>query len=352
MDTLTGTEMADVIWGAGMADMLSGMGGDDRIEGGAGADTINGGTGSDTAVYKNSAGGVDVDLTRSVQKGGEAEGDVLVSIENVRGGMGADTIMGAGDNNMLYGQGGHDLLDGMGGNDMIRGGKGSDMIMGGSGMDTLKGDIGNDTVKGGDGDDLLRGGKQADMLYGGMGDDTLMGDKGDDILMGDAGMDVFMFGSADSDSYDMVKDFTSGEDLISFGTSMKASELKEILDTAEDTPDGMYKYTYGTTSFVVGTKLKDTDFPEDHRQPDSPPGTTPPRGQGGVSRDLTAGNDNWPTLFEDDNRGHDNIRGLAGNDIIDGGDGDDDLDGGAGNDSLNGRRRLRHLAGWCGRRQG
>jgi Ca2+-binding RTX toxin-like protein len=54
----------------------------------------------------------------------------------------------------------------------------------------------------------------------------------------------------------------------------------------------------------------------------------------GVSRNLTSGNDNWPTGFGDSNALNDSINGLAGNDTIDGGLGNDTIDGGLGNDSL------------------
>jgi Ca2+-binding RTX toxin-like protein len=139
-DTIYGTERADALWGFAGNDVLHGGAGDDELYGGAdndglyggeGADLLNGGAGMDTANYSNGMHGVRVDLAAGQGFGESAEGDILISIENVIGTSGGDDIIGnAADN----------ILNGLGGNDQIRGGAGRDTIIGGGGYDMLTGD--------------------------------------------------------------------------------------------------------------------------------------------------------------------------------------------------------------------
>ena len=56
VDTLGGSDGADLILGGEANDVLSGGGGDDRIVGDRGADTMNGGAGDDTLVWNNGDG--------------------------------------------------------------------------------------------------------------------------------------------------------------------------------------------------------------------------------------------------------------------------------------------------------
>lgn len=128
----------DVIYGSSVDNILLGMGGNDIIEGGEGADLIDGGEGRDFAYYKHSSEGVDIDLTRSVQFGGDAEGDVLLNIEHVFGSKHDDIIVGDDGRNKLYGSQGDDILSGGGGNDTLVGGKGNDTYNYTSGFDKIK----------------------------------------------------------------------------------------------------------------------------------------------------------------------------------------------------------------------
>jgi Ca2+-binding RTX toxin-like protein len=141
------------IIGSGFADTLTGNEKANVIDGGAGADTINGGAGSDTVDYNlfgvwisfsgtepipyNGSNGVDIDLLRSLQKGTIAEGDKLVSIENVSGSFGHDILKGANSGNRLEGKEGDDIIEGRGGNDTIRAGSGFDLLDGGAGNDVF-----------------------------------------------------------------------------------------------------------------------------------------------------------------------------------------------------------------------
>ena len=76
--------------------------------------------------------------------GGTAEGDTLLSIENVYGTQFNDTFVGNEDANTLLGYGGDDILSGNQGNDNLQGGDGQDELYGGLGNDSLCGGAGND----------------------------------------------------------------------------------------------------------------------------------------------------------------------------------------------------------------
>ena len=82
-DTITGTEHEDNIKGLAGDDRIEGRGGNDLIAGGPGADVIDGGDGPDRVVYADSEAAVIVNLEAGTGSGGEAEGDRLISIENI-----------------------------------------------------------------------------------------------------------------------------------------------------------------------------------------------------------------------------------------------------------------------------
>src|SRR5262245_18778367 len=143
---ITGTNGADSLWGTDNDDYIYGKGGNDRLKGYGGADYIDGGTGIDTVFYSDSAAGVVVNLATGRGYGGSAEGDRLVSVENVFGSLQNDTITGNDANNELYGLNGDDILKGGGGADSLDGGSGDDTLKGGGGADYLNGGDGNDTA--------------------------------------------------------------------------------------------------------------------------------------------------------------------------------------------------------------
>jgi Ca2+-binding RTX toxin-like protein len=255
------TNGSDTIFGYGGNDSIFGLGGNDEIKGGGGADTLNGGSGTDTANYSDSSVGVVVSLESGTGTGGTAQGDTLISIENLTGSAHEDFLIGNAGNNVLTGLedddilkggGGNDTLYGDSGNDMLKGGGGADTLNGGSGVDTaaynessvgvfvslyndvaaygdaegdelnsienvtgsayaddlwgndgvnvLKGMDGNDSLKGFGGADTLYGGDGNDNLYGNDGNDTLHGENGNDRLTGGAGADI-MIGGAGADTF-------------------------------------------------------------------------------------------------------------------------------------------------------
>ena len=141
-----GTGRNDVLTGDAGVNRLDGGLGRDLMQGGAGADILNGGGGTkDVVSYLASAAGVDVDLTRLTQVGGDAQGDLLLGFESVTGSTKADKLTGTNGANALTGGGGADLLSGQGGADVLSGGGGNDTLDGGSASDQLSGGDGADS---------------------------------------------------------------------------------------------------------------------------------------------------------------------------------------------------------------
>jgi Ca2+-binding RTX toxin-like protein len=116
-DVVAGGAGNDLLTGGAGNDVLRGGSGDDLLDGGTGADRLVGGDGIDMAGYHYSRAAVTVDLAAGTGRGGEAEGDTLVGIENLRGSVFADRLTGDGNANRFEGGGGADLITGGGGAD-------------------------------------------------------------------------------------------------------------------------------------------------------------------------------------------------------------------------------------------
>jgi len=119
----------------------------DTLIGSSSDNTLNGGDGIDTVLY-NGPTAVQIDLSLSTGQTNFGYGkDVLISIENVEGGFGADTLLGNDDANKLTGNGSNDTLKGGKGNDTLAGGAAADFLVGGAGNDYLDGGAGEDTAE-------------------------------------------------------------------------------------------------------------------------------------------------------------------------------------------------------------
>ena len=133
-----GNASANAITGGAGDDRLVGLDGQDVLAGGAGDDRLDGGAGLDTASYAEAAGGVQVDLRISGAQQTVGGGiDTLISIENLTGGRGADTLNGSDGGNVLSGGAQRDVLNGNGGNDRLFGDGGADLLTGGAGKDAF-----------------------------------------------------------------------------------------------------------------------------------------------------------------------------------------------------------------------
>lgn len=110
------------------AQLLIGTTGSNSFTGTSAATIISGDAGTDSVSYSSSTSAVTVNLQDITASGGYAEGDVLVSIENLTGSAYNDTLIG---------------------------GSGANTLTGGAGNDTLQGNLGADTYTGGDGADTF-----------------------------------------------------------------------------------------------------------------------------------------------------------------------------------------------------
>lgn len=122
---------------AGVARDFVGGAGRDTYYAGAQASRFDGGEGRDYAVYTASTSGVGVDLQSGSGRLGYANGDRLVSVEDVAGSWHSDILRGSAADNFLAGLDGNDAIDGCGGNDTLYGGAGADTLSGGAGSDTF-----------------------------------------------------------------------------------------------------------------------------------------------------------------------------------------------------------------------
>ncbi len=214
--TGTGNALNNVITGNTNVDTLYGMDGDDVLIGLGGGDILDGGEGSDTVSYADNVVGVRINLTTGEAAGGDAQGDVFRSIENVIGTSFADVLTGDAGANRLSGGAGKDILNGGEGDDYLDGGSGADIMDGGAGDDTYVVDNGGDQVIDSAGNDTVRtgmsaytltaglenlvstgvlsftgtGNAAANIIVGGMASDMLSGLDGDDTLEGGAGADL------------------------------------------------------------------------------------------------------------------------------------------------------------------
>jgi Ca2+-binding RTX toxin-like protein len=297
---------ADLLVGNEAANVLKGMRGDDVLEGYEGADTLDGGKGLDTATYAHSNLGVDVDLARASQAGGHAQGDVLVSIENVTGSGLADVLRGDAGANLLNGGAGDDVLEGRGGADVLNGGVGSDTASYASSAAAVDIDMARATQRGGDaeGDSLVSierivGSEYADRINGGTVATHISAGGGDDAIVASMGGQAI--------------DGGTGSDTIDFSLS----NLAVSVNLATGAASGGFAQGDIITAIesITGSAFNDTLM-----------------GNSGANVLMGgAGAD-----YLDGGAGNDRLFGGAGNDRLMGGDGNDYLEGGAGTDLLSG----------------
>lgn len=127
IDSVVGSPFEDELTGDAADNTLTGGAGNDILLPDAGADTLIGGTGVDLVSYADSPAGVTVDLTTQSVSGGDANGDVIETIDGAVGSLFfADSLTGDAFDNVLFGLGGDDTLRGLAGTDIFNGGTGTD----------------------------------------------------------------------------------------------------------------------------------------------------------------------------------------------------------------------------------
>ena len=395
IENVAGSAHADTLVGDTNDNVLTGAGGADTLWGGGGADTLEGDGGSDTAVYLESAVGVDVNLLTGIGSGGTADGDTLTDVENLVGSLFDDDLTGDDERNLLQGGTGLDELVGNGGNDTLEGSIGDDWLVGGAGADTLTGGNGSDfisydssgtgvtvnlaagtaagghaagdtftsieNVAGSDFADSLTGNEQTNILKGGGGNDTLVGGLGADVLIGLFDDDTYVLDNA----LDVVSEGGGqGNDTVLTSVSyiLSAGADVEIFRTTDDNGTAAIDLTGnaagneitgnnagnvldggGGNDQLIGRGGDDTYLVDSAGDT-----VTENGGQGidtvrtSVSYTLTAGADVELLATTDDagtaaidltgNANGNIVHGNTGNNVINGGDGNDELTGLGGQD--------------------
>jgi hypothetical protein len=243
---------------------------DDTLHGGPVASYLYGGGGTDLAYYYLSAAGVTVNLATGTGTGGDAEGDLLNSIEYVIGSYtGGDTLTGDGVLNYLAGFGGDDTIDGGGvaaANVNLTTYQG-DSLDGGAGLDTLSYATAAQRVivlldwnsptsgiawNGTSGDlminfENLTGSAHDDVLLGSDADNVINGSAGQDSLYGKLGADTFHF---DALQLDGIHDFQDGVDKLSFN-SATADSFSDFQIFGNGGPDYMALQLISDGSLIV-----------------------------------------------------------------------------------------------------
>ncbi|MEH2113707.1 beta strand repeat-containing protein [Nostoc sp.] len=230
----TGNSLDNILIGNGGANFLSGGDGKDSLIGGAGNDTLLGGTGDDTL-----DGGVGIDSLIG------GDGNDIYTVDNV-----SDTIVGEGSNT------GTDLVNSsvtwtLGDNleNLTLTGTGAINGIGNSLNNILVGNTGANTLTGGDGNDSLFGNSGNDSLLGGAGNDVLIGGIGRDVLTGGTGQDSLYLTDTRTGGYDIITDFTVGEDTIFI------SSTEFALGQSQNTTLNPSLFRLGTSAITTGDRF-------------------------------------------------------------------------------------------------
>jgi Ca2+-binding RTX toxin-like protein len=355
-DHLIGTPVRDVMKGGGGNDVLVGLDGDDVFIGDAGTDDLRGGNGIDTVLYNDSNAAVSVNLSTGLGFGGDAQGDVLSSIENLMGSDHADSLHGDASNNVIKGGGGADVLTGGGGIDTASY-EGSDVgvtvslatgtglggeaqgdtlagfrnLTGSNSGDTLIGDALANVLDGQGGNDTLIGGVGADTLNGGSGNDTLDYTASDAAVLINLGNGMAGGGHATGDTFTDIQNVIG----TAFNDTLFGNGEANVLEggVGADTLDGasgVDTLSYATSNAAVLINLGNGQTLGGHAQGDS-----------FASIENLIGSAHDDGLFGDGlvnvltgGAGNDYLYGGLNNDTLEGGLGADTCEGGAGIDTL------------------
>lgn len=352
-ETITGTQVDDIIFGQNGNDILNGGEGNDTLNGGNNDDILTGGNGNDILV---GGGGVDI-------LNGDAGNDVFeVSGTTARD----DTFNGGADNDVIRNSGTGNItfngstifnsieeIDGNGARINIDAGSVVDFssiitstnvseirgnnstttfetITGTQDDDFINGQNGNDILNGADGDDILNSGNGNDTLNGGLGNDTLRGNgTGANILNGDEGNDIFDARGLEGrdntfnggDGNDIIVNTTTNA--LNFNSGTNFIDVEEI-----DGNNEFINIDVGST-VDFSSITTSTDVLLIRGNNSSTSGETITGTQDDDAIDGRNGNDVLNGFT-----GNDDILGGGGDDIIVGGVGSDTLTGGSGNDTI------------------
>ncbi len=370
IENLTGSNFDDILGGDSKDNILIGLEGDDILNGGQGNDTLiggagndvlNGGDGNDTALYIQSSGAIDINLSLGEAQGGDAEGDILNSIENITGTNFNDILVGDIGANILQSGAGDDWLVGGGGGDNLVGGVGNDTADYSASNAAVLIDLSVGTASGGDaqGDQLfgienivgseyadnIRGDANANIINGGAGNDVLIGLSGADKLDGGAGVDLVDYSMSNAAvSIDLLNNIATGGDAIGDELSNIESIIGSVFadvilgdNNANEligfAGDDKIAGLGGADILEGGSGIDSVDYSQSGAR---------------VNVDFSTGLASGGDAQDDRINGFENIIGSNFNDTLKGDGNDNILIGGAGNDRLVGGLGVDTLNGGTG----
>ena len=342
-DRIIGTGGGNVLDGRDGNDLLNGGSGNDTLIGGGGADELDGDVGLDTASYRTSQTGVDVSLESGGHAlYGDAEGDVLISIENLEGSEFAD---------VLAGRTGASTLSGLGGNDLFMATSGATSFYGGEGVDTadysdsnaavtvsLSGTAGSggyaqgdkhfgiEWLVGSDYGDSLTGTDAAERFQGGTGSDYIYSNGGDDSFVMHRGGGIDHVSDASGAKDYVVVDKAISLDSLQLRKEGSSLYLRSGADRvyinshfndvyAEENFLEYVTFANGSSINLLGISVYKYGWSVDNNASNSP------IDGGDLTRDFSHGGS-----------GDDIIHTYGFDDVLIGGNGTDHLYGGSGND--------------------
>ncbi len=318
--------------GNGMDDSLTGNSGNNVLTGLGGADTLDGGGGLDTASYAGSPSGVNVSLSTGAASGGDAQGDVLLNIENLTGSAFGDTIEGSSGDNVLNGGAGTDTLtyaDALAGVNVSlalttaqnTAGAGTDTV---SLFENLIGTAYADTLIGSNSGNQITGGDGNDSIDGGGGPDTMIGGTGDDLYVVDNAMDRITENTGEgSDSVFSSATFTLGANVENLTLTGSGN--------INGTGNSMDNAITGNAGNNVLSGLGGADTLDGGAGVDT---VSYAGSSAGVNVSLFTGAVSGGDAQGDSISNFENVTGSSFNDTIEGSGGDNVLTGGAGTDTL------------------
>lgn len=217
VETVNGTNAADVLVGGATSDRLFGREGDDVLDGRGDDDLLDGGPGRDRVTFATSTVGVQVNLLQQLARTAAGTEDTLSAIEGATGSAHADSLVGTGTD---------DELDGGGGDDKVKGKGGDDILLGGSGDDLLFPGPGDDFVDGGANDPVTSSGEHGD----------LVSYQGDTLDQGATHLEVVLYYFAPTNNPPYVSGV--GEDTLSGIESARGVQHRQNTFAGTDGPNG------------------------------------------------------------------------------------------------------------------
>ena len=329
--TLTGT---GTINGTGntLNNVIIGNSGNNTLAGLAGADTLDGGAGTDTASYAASSSGVTVSLAAGTASGGDAQGDTLISIENLTGSGLNDTLEGDGANNVLNGGAGTDTVsyEHAGAAVAVSLATTAAQNTGGAGTDTLSG---FENLTGSAFDDTLTGSTAANVLMGLAGNDTLNGGAGADTMVGGLGNDTYV---VDNTGDVVTENANEGTDTVQASvTYTLAANVENLTLTGTGTINGtgntLDNVIIGNSGNNILAGLAGADTLDGGAGTDT---ASYAASSSGVTVSLAAGTASGGDAQGDTLINIENLTGSGLNDTLEGNGANNVLNGGAGTDTV------------------